>query len=190
MTNIKISACALMLSLSSCLTGNTFASGQPVYDYYDVEGNTLNQLRQSLNKHGPKENGKQFHAHAQWYVSWNFRYQAAMGQCKVTTVNTNTTSTIIFPRWRNADSASNKLQQDWQRYTTALRAHEEGHYLYGVKAAEQIKNELSRTTDPSDCRNFDKQLNDKANAILQKILLEEKDYDRQTNHGETQGARF
>jgi predicted secreted Zn-dependent protease len=66
---------------------------------YTIQGATVAELRQQMNKLGPidKSTGKHFDAYTHWYVSTNYRYQPVGNQCKIytATVKIDVTFTTV-----------------------------------------------------------------------------------------------
>ena len=181
-------ACAL---LAVILCGKLFAADSLQVEYYEVEGADLRELRASLNARGPLgENGKRYHGFTKWRVNWNYKYQRSGQSCGLSSLVTHVVATITMPRWNAPADAPVKLRQEWRRYLSALRAHEDGHHNFAKTAAAQIERDLAELSNPSGCNELAKEIDARADAILDIYRAEEKAYDQQTRHGATQGARF
>ena len=159
--------------------------------YYDIVGNSANSLRHELDINGPLDkDGKRFDGLTKWHVTWTYRYAPTEAGCKFTEINTSVEGTTTLPRWVDGDSATNSLIRKWQNYIAALRLHEDGHYAHGVGAAKEIE-DLGQSFHVSDnCSTIAKKFNDQASSILEKYMAMDAIYDHDTNHGQTQGARF
>jgi predicted secreted Zn-dependent protease len=159
--------------------------------YYDVVGNSARELRHEMDAKGPLgEDGKRFDGHTDWHVTWSYRYAPAADGCRFTELGVTVTATITLPRWTAADEASNKLVEKWQKYLSALRVHENGHYAHGVSAAEEIR-ALPQSIRASDnCSTLAMQFDSQAASILEKFKAADAAYDTDTKHGRTQGAAF
>lgn len=177
-------ALALVLAMSSAHAENARIV------YYDVVGNNASVLRQQMNAKGPLDGGKRFDAHTDWYIKWNYRYRPTASGCKFTSVDVSLTGTIELPRWVPPHNASNVLVQKWNRYLAALRIHENGHYAHGASAAQEMETLAKSLHGFGDCRAMVSEFNDRAHAIIRKYNLLDAAYDRETDHGRTQGAQF
>lgn len=178
-------ALTVMFSLSVAYAGDAKIV------YYDIAGNTANALRHQMNEKRPlDESGKRFDAYTRWYVGWRYRYQPTARECEFTRVTVSVQATITLPRWVDESQAPQALEQDWNRYVAALRRHEQGHYVHGMDAARQVE-ALGRSFHAAgDCPALTAEFDHQARAITQRYAAMDKTYDRDTDHGRTQGAVF
>ena len=139
-----------------------------------------------MNKLGPKG----YHAYTQWFVRYNYTRELQNGRCGVTEVKTSMTGDVLMPRWSNRRGASPDLVARWERYETALRAHEEGHLDTGRELADVLVGELKNVPPRSDCGALDAAVRARFDELLRTYQEKDKDYDRTTGHGRTQGATF
>lgn len=158
--------------------------------YYDVAGHSARELRDDLNNKGPLDHGKRFDAHTAWRVTWTFLYAPEGNGCKVTKVNASLDGTIELPRWQHRGDASPTLVGKWERYLAALRVHEDGHYAHGVAAEREIDALGQSFRITGSCTAMAKAFNDEANAIVARYAAMDATYDRDTDHGRSQGAVF
>lgn len=178
---------AVLIGTTSCVA----YANDALLVYYDIVGKSANDLRHELDTKGPLDkDGKRFDALTQWHVAWTYRYVSTTEGCKFIEIRTSVDGTTTLPRWVDGDSASNSLIRKWQSYMAALRLHEDGHYAHGVGAAKEIE-DLGQSFHVSDnCSAIGKAFNDQADSILEKYKAMDATYDHDTNHGQTQGARF
>jgi predicted secreted Zn-dependent protease len=162
----------------------------PQIVYYDIAGNNARALRRQMNVNGPMGHDKRFDAHTNWYVKWNYRYRPTASGCELTSLNVSLTGTIVLPRWVHADNVSGALVQKWGRYLAALRLHENGHYAHGASAAKEIEALAQSFHGFGDCQAMALAFNAKARSIIRKYNALDVTYDRETDHGRTQGAEF
>jgi predicted secreted Zn-dependent protease len=159
--------------------------------YYDIVGDSAKELRSQLNGNGPVgKGGKRSDGRADWHVTWNFRYAPSTQGCKLTVLKTTVTGRIVLPRWKAGHGASNALVGKWERYISALRVHEEGHYAFGVRAADEISDLRQSASTANNCSELVIRVNTQARAILEKYKNADDAYDASTKHGRTQGAVF
>ncbi|MGD8371157.1 MAG: DUF922 domain-containing Zn-dependent protease [Syntrophobacterales bacterium] len=161
------------------------------YDYYDIRGNSANELRQQMNRFGIKwTNGKTYDAFTSWRVRWNYQYNASERGCAIRSVATTVHIVYRMPRWINYASAPYDLRDRWDIYIRALKVHEDGHRDFGIKAATEIERAIAVMTPRKTCEELGEEANGLGYRILEKYANEEKEYDARTNFGETQGAIF
>lgn len=150
--------------------------------YYDIEGKTEEELRAQLDELGPVDSsGYKGDALAEWVVSWNWPGYGTEN-CDLSEAEVSYTVKVVFPRWMPPEDASNNLVIKWFNYTYRLAKHEQGHVDYVVAnyqiVGEAIKGATCETAEAA------------AQAALEPLHEFDLDYDRQTGHGATQGARF
>src|SRR5260370_13306448 len=82
------------------------------FDYYDVSGSTVQELRADLNRHRPADKaGKHFDAVTRWYIRWRYDYQTGSDQCAIAGVVTTLNITITFPRLSPAAATPCSVKQ-------------------------------------------------------------------------------
>ena len=157
--------------------------------YYDIHGRTVRDLFNEMQAKGPADSsGSRFPAYTRWRVSWNFRYESTPGSCKLTELNASVEGTTTLPHWVEGDAASTPLKKEWQDFIAALRVHESGHYAHGVEAAAEVQGIEPSIQPASDCPDLTRQVTHRAESILEKYRAIDAQYDRDTNHGQKQGA--
>ena len=159
-------------------------------DRYDIVGTTAAALRHEMSMKGPQGSGRRFDGYTKWYVSWRWRYRNADGSCAIESVRTTITINITLPRWQNEHSADHATQQRWARYLSALEHHENGHRQNGVAAGHKIDQSIAEMPPAATCDTLGASANALGKSIIQKYVQRDVDYDRDTRHGATQGARF
>ena len=167
------------------------ASGPLEVTYYDVHGDTLQDIGSWMNQHGPAgADGRRFHGYTEWTVGWRFRLKPGRAGCAVESLETGFRATMQLPEWRRPDDASPMAVREWERYSAALRAHEDGHFQTGAAAREAIERELAAMRSTSGCPALAKELDARGMAIIGEHQAREREYDASTRHGATQGARL
>ena len=91
--------------------------------YYDVEGQTTEDLRADMERNGPQG----FWAHTSWHVRWN-------RHCELTV-------RIVYtmPRIVNRDDVPEEVLEKWDEMYQKLATHEGNHANHGVNAAIEIQ---------------------------------------------------
>lgn len=188
MLNLRLWQVAAMVALS--ITWTAACAGEARLVYYDVVGKSAAALRHEMSDKGPLDGGKRFDAYTQWHVKWTFRYAPVGHGCRLTTIDTSLDGTIEFPRWQHGDDASPSLVEKWEKYLTALRTHEDGHYAHGVAAENEIEALGQSFQIAGSCNKIAQAFNDQATAISARYAAMDVTYDRATDHGKSQGATF
>ena len=156
---------------------------------YPVHAQPGETLRQALNAATPiTEQGKRFHGYTRWNVRWTFRWwREASGSCTITEVTTRLRTEVQLPELRRATPAQ---QAVFDRYLRALSRHEEGHVQFGRDAAQAIDRGIAALPTASDCATLEREANALGHRLLREHAEREKQYDRDTQHGASQGARL
>jgi len=159
--------------------------------YYDVPGNSLQELRQSLNTLGPVgKDGKRHHGQVDWHVGWRFNYLPRGTGCRIDALRMEVKATMLLPRWTGVDTAPAVLQQEWTRYSQALRVHEDGHAARATQASEEIQRRFAAVGGAMNCTRLNEELNRIGQAVIDEYAARDRQYDEDTDHGATQGARL
>jgi predicted secreted Zn-dependent protease len=152
--------------------------------YYDITGSTANELRRSMDKLRPKDpydGNKPVDSYTDWYISWNWPGYGT-DPCDLSAAVVTYTIKVIMPRWKAPANAFPELVAKWEKYIQSLVLHEKEHVTNIANNYLHVKTAIQSGTCST------------AEAKAQKALdvLREFDsrYDRETKHGETQGAVF
>lgn len=84
--------------------------------------------------------------------------------------------------------ASKAQQLRFSRFESALKTHELGHYAIGQQSAKRIEQTIQNMPEMPDCDSLETAANGRANRVIEQARAREVAYDRDTNHGITQGA--
>jgi len=171
------------------------ATAGPVVDtekkYYLVNGQTEKEIRTDLNEKTPiHEGGKSYDAYTKWDVTWRFWWNESSGACEITKLTTKVDIKYTLPKHAAADSLGAGLKKRWKTYRKALIKHEEGHKDFGINAAKGIEDRINSMGVRLTCKQLEGDANEIGNSILAEYRQLEINYDRETNHGMNDGAKF
>jgi predicted secreted Zn-dependent protease len=162
--------------------------------YYQISGTTPKELRKQLDKYGPieKETGKKFDARTDWTIEWHYYYNESSNECKIDTSRVDVTLklTFTYPEWKYPPDASSSLVDKWNTYMKNLILHEEGHASIASEGAQVIYDTIVAMPTSTTCAALEKATNATAQEQIDEIKRQEKQYDKETEHGRTQGAIF
>lgn len=184
---MKQATAALLPLLWLALPAQAEVQEQLQEQYYDLQVTSGESLNRALDQASPiRHNGQVFRAYTRWQVQWKFWWREQRdGRCSIDLTRTQLTATITLPRLGGGDA---RQRQRFEQYLSALRKHEQGHYRIGQAAAAEIDAALRATPQYPSCAELQQQANQRANAILQRHSEQERQYDRQTGYGRSQGA--
>ena len=119
-------------------------------------------------------------------VGYYFETEMQGSECKPTWVAVHLYADIYLPKLTTSNSG---LQSEWDKFIKNLRVHEDGHRDISSEGAKKIKDALMAMAAP-DCDMLKKKMEQKVDELIEEIRRKNDVYDRQTDHGATQGAEF
>ena len=157
--------------------------------YYEVPVRPGDSLNRQVRAASPiRDGGQVYYGHTHWDAHWDFRWNSdASGRCRLTSVQVSLRTEILLPQLRGADS---RQAAAFERFIVALRRHEMGHYEHGKQAAAEIERDLLALPPASSCAALEAQANQGAQRSIARFAAMDGQYDRETRHGESQGARL
>jgi predicted secreted Zn-dependent protease len=163
--------------------------GESVIRPYDIAGTTFAELNTAGMRSGPvsKNTGARVWGMCTWQVTWTFS-RGGVGQCTLGKFSVMVGATIDLPRWINRDAASESVRGSWDRFAAGLRVHEDGHKDIGVRAANDLANQLRALPPARTCDELDRNITALGDRILAEHRALDQAYDRATGNGATQGA--
>lgn len=111
------------------------------------------------------------------------------GVCRVEDLSVRLRLEVTLPEWTDAPAASHDLRQRWNRYIRALRIHEDGHVRRARQGGRMLMEALAGLEAP-DCERLNDLVRREAERMMGRIRDLQRDYDRDTGHGRTQGASW
>jgi predicted secreted Zn-dependent protease len=177
------------------ITAASPASAEPqvkeTIAYYNVAGNTPEELRGELNRIGPfDKDGRQFDAMTRWYVNWRYRYDKTEQACGIASVTTEVKVNIVLPQLVQDAAMPAELRQTFETFVAALLTHGRGHGKIGIDIAGRIEDGIAKLPAEPTCDRMGQVANELGQELIREANRQGADYDAQTNHGGTLGARF
>lgn len=159
-------------------------SYQIQYEYYDVYAwNQKHLIDDILVRSTIVIDGEKFMGSTDWQVDWRYSMAMVDEQCYIHDVVVDYRVVLTMPRLVGHLSAKWGLMGAFDRYYTALYAHEEQHMKHGFKAAKEIEIALWSIGAFTDCHALKLTANELAALIVDEHVLLDKKYDLLTNHG-------
>lgn len=134
--------------------------------------------------------GRTYDAFTSWYVKWRYEYYTSDGYCSLEAVDVSVDVEYTLPKWVVKPLGNQKTWINWNRYSDALKKHEDGHRDFGIGAARDIEAALLSIGSRPRCDTLGADANAIGYRILDDYRRKEIEYDRKTEHGRTQGAVF
>ena len=173
------------------MAANAMAEVQQSLDYrdYSVKPRPGESINDALYRASPiLEAGRVFHGYTRWRVEWRFWWrETANRQCRIDRVSVEVSGEIRLPRLEGGTAAQ---RERFNRYRDALHQHELGHYGFGLRAGEDVEHSIRALPPEATCAALETRANETGYRILRQYRQLEDRYDRETEHGRTQGVRL
>ena len=159
------------------------------YEYYDIDGSSLEELRKKMRSNGTKWNdGKTYAALCTWDIKYRYDVRKQDGLHSIKSATTDVSIVYRFPKWTPPATAPEPVVNSWKRYIDKVHEHEFGHRDLAVKSAEEINEALAAIGSFTSERELNREAKKAVQATLKKLKEVQIAYDDHTRHGETQGA--
>jgi len=158
--------------------------------YYEIAARTEPEIVEELNTKGPGgADGKINWGVTQWSTSWDFRTrQVGNGRCVVDGAKLNLSILIVLPRWTPAADVSPAVVEKWKRMSSALERHEQEHATHGREAIAAVASLMRSDRHAESCKTLRRIVESEGRALTQRGANRDKELDRETNHGATEGV--
>lgn len=157
--------------------------------HYTVSGTTEAEILHSMRAMGPQTGGSSFFGLTGSESSFQLQPKMEGESCVADDVRVELAVTITLPEWEAHGDVPYELQRDWSRFSTALKRHEDRHRQIaadGANATREALQSLRRAT----CQQVEADARQLARRIADETEAEHNRFDRETDHGRTQGAEW
>lgn len=173
---------AALLALVAAGPASAAVAESVRHEPYDVTGATEADVRADINAKRPGH----YDALAKWWITWRFTTRRDGATCAMARVDVSLTLTLVEPR---LVTTSSELAQSFADYIEKLRLHERGHADLARATAARIDAAIAALTAPA-CEALSGLADAAAHRLIREGNVEQAEYDRRTDHGATQGARW
>ena len=157
--------------------------------FYDVTGSSTAALAAQTQELGPPdETGKRWGGSADAHITWQFTSIADPQRCRVNVVNLDVQTVVTLPRWAAPATVAPAVKTSWDTYVAALSTHEQLHREIAQKYASDLYWALRDLPGERSCPELELKAKAVAQRILQEMASAQVAYDKETQHGITQGA--
>ena len=161
------------------------------YEYYDVCGCSEKDLLCDLTQKAIRCNdGKKYDSVTNWKVKWDYGYNREAKTCSPDSFRVTVDVIFRLPKWTRDVNAPQQLADKWDSYIKTLLVHETGHKDRALKAATELTRVIADLPPARTCSELDREVNRISRARLNKLIEEQAEYDRITDHGHSQGVTF
>lgn len=177
------------LNLDSAAAGLTVRADAPTT--YQIYGNIASELRSQIQQCAPgahDSSSAEFTAQTSYNLAWQYdTLTNGDGNCNIGNVKVGVHTAMALPLWQPNGNASTGLSDRWQRFTTSLQTHEQGHATLDTAYAAQLVTNLNAIGSQS-CTSIANAVANTVNSSVAALNAANDAYDASTNHGATQGA--
>jgi predicted secreted Zn-dependent protease len=160
-----------------------------VFDYYDIDGTTPDELRAQMKRNGTAWNdGRVYAALTTWDIHYHYDITSSNGGYALSAIGTDVDIVIHFPRLKASAKTSQQLTASWNTYLENLKTHEFGHRDLAIGIGQEIYQALSSLGSSASKSDLDREAQRLVKAKFQKLKEVQVAYDVETHHGKKQGA--
>ena len=158
------------------------------YRYYEISPRSAYEIKPELMRRSPiRERGGSFNGHTDWLVNWSFSSTSGAYGCQLNSYQTTVHVIHTLPKLSSYVTDKRTIEV-FNTFNEALTQHEVNHGNNGLAAAREIDKAFSEIQPQQNCRNLERMINDIGNSIVQKYIYADREYDRTTQNGFTEGA--
>nr|WP_255783971.1 DUF922 domain-containing protein [Lysobacter chinensis] len=153
---------------------------------YPVDGRSRSQWATRMRENGPRDpvTGRRYSGYAEWQVTWSWQsWPLEDGQCQLGYWDVVADITITLPDWTGRDRAPAALAAQWDRFISALAAHEQVHARHGEQAAAAVRDMFAELPTELACEGSRARIDRRARAIIDEYRRLDRRFDRETRHG-------
>lgn len=181
----------------SALLGNPMAWAGPTptvtfdIQHYAIQGRTMEEIRSSMFGNSPVRNAEgSFGGVTKSQIWTNFDLlNEGDGGCSLRNPSVRIDIKMTLPKLDQGQRSA-AVQHEWERFIGALRAHELMHAQNGSYIANTVLTRMMGFKTKLSCAETRPKLNDAIQTLMQRMNDYDKNLDKVTNHGATQGAQL
>lgn len=158
--------------------------------FYSVSGSTEQELRNSMDHLGPKNESGRYDSLTSWDIYWEYDYLEKNNLCSIKNISVDLDIEYIYPKINNIEKVNNNLKEKWNNYLNSLKLHEVGHKDIAVEGANNVLNKLLIFPSYNSCDILDEEVESKTQGIISESRAKQEQYDNQAELGISQGAVF
>jgi predicted secreted Zn-dependent protease len=151
--------------------------------YYEVRGDSLPEIRRALDEVRPRDpnDGLRVDALASWYIDWRWP-EGADGRCDLSRAEIRFRAWVRLPRLVERATTPETVRLRWRGYAAVLARHEANH----IRRAWERSGRVLAALRASTCANAARD----GRSAIAGIGRFDREYDRSTRHGYTEGVHF
>lgn len=146
-------ALAALLLFGTCGSATAKVVYGKSVSYFDIEGNTADDLDAALNARGPTTMGASSRHPGATRIRFGGQatYVEKNGRCYIGGARVTVNVEIILPRWRDRSHADKQLSMVWDTLSADMRRHEERHAEIAREHAHAMEKAIINLPPAPDC---------------------------------------
>ena len=162
-------------------------------EFYGIQGRSAEQLVREMRTKSPPPafGGPTYFARAETYFTWDLNLETLDdGSCGIEAFEVKVDVLYTLPKWTDKERGSKRLVQYWDEFEKNLFIHEQGHGDIALEIAVDMAQAIAKTESSEACKDLIDTASENANLVLKESRSRQREYDKETGHGKTQGAYF
>ncbi|HEX4575698.1 MAG TPA: DUF922 domain-containing protein [Gemmatimonadales bacterium] len=156
---------------------------------YAITGSSVAALAEAMQRLGPRESGTPADALTEWELESSYREGTTAGGCALRDVRVRLTITVTLPQWDRPTDAPARLILSWRRFLEHVQLHEAGHRAIAEQSARDLAAALTALRGRVCDAVFD-EAGRTAKRVVERGRAQNRAYDVETAHGQTQGVEL
>lgn len=154
--------------------------------YYTVNGNSTRQIVEQMLSCAPQyEQGSIAVTLSQASIAYDLT-EKDNGICRVINPRIGIKTTVALPEWKNSNT-NETLEKKWNTFAKNIAFHENGHVSIDAQYGQKMYTAISTTAD-ENCTTINQTVKTKLMGLKKAMDAANAQYDKETEHGHTQGV--
>ena len=155
--------------------------------YYEVAPMQNESIMSAVLRRGPRDaSGNARVAETTWRLEWDWPSDAH-GRALLEQVEVKFSAQVLLPQISSLEGVPLNQKLQWRRYLHAVEQHEAGHVWHAYQARSKLQ-ETMRAAALKDKSFSPLDLKELASTLIEKLHAADRNFDRMTVHGRTQGV--
>jgi predicted secreted Zn-dependent protease len=148
------------------------------FSYFDIKGNTADELDAALNARGPTIGASSRHPGAtRIRFGGAATYIENNGRCSIGGARVTVSIEIILPRWRDRRHASRQLSMVWDALAADIKRHEQRHAEIARDSARAMEKRLLQLPSAVNCDVLQERVNDESTREISRHDADQAHFD-------------
>jgi predicted secreted Zn-dependent protease len=156
------------------------------YQYYEVSGKNVQEVRRQLLEKGPvDQKGERRFAFAAWTLEWDWPVESD-GTRRYLDTKVSCKAEVLLPRFRSEEGGSLYFNQTIYDAFETIKKHELHHVQHAIEGASILRRAIISAAEEGRIKK-EKDANKIAFKVVDKVRSFDVTYDEMTHYGKTEG---